>query len=220
MTTVDLSGIEAGFSDLALGSQTVFKAALYALSHPGKRVNVAHDAKPPPPGHGSSAALVLALVDAESRVWLSPSVASGNAGPWLRFHTGCSLVEDPGAAHFAWASHLSELPELKRFSQGSLRYPDQSALCLIDVESLDVPPDGATTPVGACRSDRNFILRGPGILEQAQLRVGGWSKSLTERFSQEMAANHAGFPCGVDVFLATRSDLVGLPRTTFVQLEA
>jgi alpha-D-ribose 1-methylphosphonate 5-triphosphate synthase subunit PhnH len=220
MTTVDLSNVDAGFSDLALGSQTVFKAALQALSHPGRRVNVVHDAMPPSPGHGSSAALVLALADAESCVWLSASVAGGNAGPWLRFHTGCSLVEDPGAAHFAWASHLSELPELEQFSQGSLRYPDRSALCLIDVESLDVPSDASPVPVGVSRSFRNFILRGPGIVEQAQLRVGGWSQPLTERFSQEMAANHARFPCGVDVFLATPAELVGLPRTTFVQLEA
>ena len=45
MTPQDLSTIGAGFTDLARGSQAVFRAALEALSHPGRPVDVPHDAE-------------------------------------------------------------------------------------------------------------------------------------------------------------------------------
>jgi alpha-D-ribose 1-methylphosphonate 5-triphosphate synthase subunit PhnH len=220
MTEIDLSSIDAGFSDLSAGSQTVFRAALRALSHPGQPVGVAHDARVPAPGHSSSAALLLALMDAGSRLWLSPSLASGDTGPWLRFHTGCLQVADPAEAHFAWAADASELPSLDRFAQGSARYPDQSATCLIDVASLFLPSLRLPALVDAGQTGCDLILRGPGIPGQVRLRVGGLSEELAARFASATAANHAGFPCGVDIFLATPRQLVGLPRTTRVELEA
>ena len=43
-------------------------------------------------------------------------------------------------------------------------------------------------------------------------------RGLAADFVQQWAANHAGFPRGVDVFLAAQSQLVGLPRTTAIHL--
>jgi alpha-D-ribose 1-methylphosphonate 5-triphosphate synthase subunit PhnH len=41
---------------------------------------------------------------------------------------------------------------------------------------------------------------------------------LSADFQAQWAANHACFPRGVDLFLATQTQLVGLPRTTSIQL--
>ena len=220
MTAPDLSSIGAGFPDLSLGSQTVFRAALQALSHPGRPVEVVHDAPSPAHGHAASAALLLALMDAGSRLWLSPSLADSDTAAWLRFHTGCLLIDAHAQAHFAWAADPSELPSLEHFAQGSARYPDRSATCLIDVQSLLASSPRVPALVDAvARSSSSLILRGPGIQDQVRLRVGGLSQQLAARFARARAVAHASFPCGVDIFLATPGQIVGLPRTTRVELE-
>ena len=63
---VDLAGVEPGFADLALESQGVFRSALDALSRPGRIVECrrAGDLRSP-----------LALLDQDTRLWLSPSRA-------------------------------------------------------------------------------------------------------------------------------------------------
>jgi alpha-D-ribose 1-methylphosphonate 5-triphosphate synthase subunit PhnH len=206
-TTVDLSTLGAGFSDEAHGSQAVFRAALQALSHPGRPVALAHDAQAPSRGHAASAAVLLALLDAESRLWVSPALAASDAPGWLRFHTGCTIVDDPAQAQFAWvALGPGELPPLSAFAQGSQAYPDTSTTCVIDVPALHEDQPGQLA---------GWRLRGPGIRSEARLAVSG----LPADFAQQWAANHAAFPRGVDVLLATERHLAGLPRTTRIEEE-
>ena len=184
MTAHDLSALGAGFSDAALGSQSVFRAALHALSHPGRVVELPHDAQTPSRGHAASAA-------------------------WLRFHTGCVLVDAPEAAQFAWVAQGDECPPLERFAQGSDAYPDQSATCVLDVAALGEGGAGAWT------------LRGPGIRDSASIAVQGLpSDADAAAFTSQWAANHAAFPRGIDVFLAAPKQIVGLPRTTRIEQEA
>jgi alpha-D-ribose 1-methylphosphonate 5-triphosphate synthase subunit PhnH len=81
--------------------------------------------------------------------------------------------------------------------QGSDAYPDQSATCVMEVQSLHAGSPG-------------WVLQGPGIASQQPLQVQG----LADDFPTQWAQNHGLFPQGVDVFLATPSQVVGLPRTT------
>ncbi len=198
-----LSALGAGFSSEALGSQGVFRAVLQALSQPGAPVPVAHDAEVPTTGHGASAAVLLALLDSECALWLSPRLAAGQAGGWLRFHTGCMLVDAPEDARFAWVAAGDAMPALARLQGGSDDYPDQSATCVIDVAELAPAVEGA----GAWR------LAGPGIRDAQHLRVAG----LPEDFVRQWADNHGAFPRGVDVVLATATHIAGLPRTTRIE---
>ncbi len=209
MNTATLSRLGAGFSDAARGSQAVFRAALHALSHPGRVVPLTHDAQVPSPGHGASAALLLALLDPDCTLWLAPSLADSDAAAWLRFHTGCVLVQSPADARFAWATQAHELPPLADFAQGSDEYPDQSTTCVLDVAGLTETPTTA-----------GWTLRGPGIREQARLGVAGLAPAFSTRLRAEWAANHAGFPRGVDLLLATPTHIAGLPRTTRIEMEA
>lgn len=212
MKATDLGAVSAGFSDPALGSQTVFRAALQALSHPGRPVDVTHDAEAPVQGHAAAAVLLLALLDPDCRLWLSPSLANSDAAHWLRFHCGCELVDEPARAQFAWVAACDELPALERFAQGSDTYPDQSTTCVLEVPSFVV--SGETSDVGGWR------LRGPGIRGQAHLNVGGLTQEAAARLIAQRSLNHEAFPHGVDLFLATPHQIVGLPRTTRIELEA
>ena len=201
-----LNELGRGFADPALCSQSVFRHALDALSLPG-RIAVLDASGPlknmqtPRGAHPAAAALLLALLDQDCKLWLSGGFSHSDAAAWLRFHTGCSIVQDPAQADFAWVAQAAELPLLARFSQGSAEYPDLSATFVIQVDSLQAQGSGWT-------------LSGPGIEGSTQLHVGG----LSPDFCSQRRAEQAHFPCGLDFLFTHGLSLVGLPRTT--QLES
>ena len=197
MIAPDLQNIVAGFDHEAFGSQAVFRVALDALSHPGRVFDMPLDTALPRQGHCAAAALLLGLLDADTTLWLSPSLAGSDAPAWLRFHTGCHIVADAAAAQFVWVAQGDDMPQLSSLQLGSDAYPDQSATCVLEVDSLH-------SDAGAWR------LQGPGIPTERSLRVRG----ISPEFALEWADNHASFPRGVDVYLCTATQIAGLPRTT------
>lgn len=197
-----LQNMVAGFEHEAYGSQAVFRTALQALSHPGRLLDMPLNMALPRGGHAAAAALLLGLLDADTSVYLSPGLAGSDAAAWLRFHTGCTEITDRGQAQFIWVGQGDDLPLLQDLRQGSDAYPDQSATCVIEVHNLHADEAG-------------WRLQGPGILGERALRVQG----LAADFPAQWSRNHAGFPCGVDVFLATATQIVGLPRTTRITAE-
>lgn len=203
----DLSALGAGFADESRGSQAVFRHVLQALSHPGQPVVVGGDAEwPVVPGavcHPASAAVLLALLDAETTLWLSPALAGSAAETWLRFHTGCTVVAEPGQAHFVWVASLAELPDLSRLHVGTDVSPETAATCVVDVPDLCAQANGA-----------QWALDGPGIRTKAHLALPGVADVEVNRFDALRRASHALFPRGVDVLLTTATHVLGLPRTT------
>jgi alpha-D-ribose 1-methylphosphonate 5-triphosphate synthase subunit PhnH len=193
----DLQNIVAGFEHEAFGSQAVFRVALDALSHPGRVFDMALETALPRHGHGAAAALLLGLLDTDTRLWLSPALASSDAAVWLRFHTGCQIVADATAADFVWVAQGDDMPQLNSLQMGSDAYPDQSATCVIEVSSLHSDAGG-------------WRLQGPGIPSERHVHALG----LPSDFAAQWADNHASFPRGVDVFLSTTTQMAGLPRTT------
>lgn len=202
MNPTDLSTLGSGFSDEALHSQSVFRCAMRALSHPGRLVLVDHDADVPAHAHSASAALLLATLDSDCTLWLSPKLAHGDAARWLHFHTGCRIVSAANQAQFIWVALGDVMPALAGLAQGTDSYPDQSATCIVDVADLsDAPVDSGC-----------WTLTGPGIQTSQALQVHG----LAPDFLAQWVANQARFPSGVDVFLASQHHLVGLPRTSAI----
>ncbi len=198
MKAEDLQQVRPGFHDAALGSQAVFRAALSALSHPGRVIEMPAVSDLPRRGHGAAAMLLQALVDSDCSVWLSPALAGSDAAAWLRFHTGCRWAAGPASARFLWVAVGDELPDLASLDAGSDEYPDQSATCVIELQALDA--GGADA----------LVLSGPGIASEQALCARG----LPEYFLAQWDANHCRFPRGVDLFLATPTHLAGLPRST------
>jgi alpha-D-ribose 1-methylphosphonate 5-triphosphate synthase subunit PhnH len=185
---IDLGTVDAGFADPAEASQRVFRQALDALSHPGRIYETSPDLP------HAARALLLALADADTPVWFSPSAA--DSIPTLRFHTGCGIAESPARAAYAWIAAAGELPLLRAFAAGSDEHPEHSTTLIVEVPLL-----AANGP---------WSLAGPGIREHASLRVEG----LPERFAAEWHENHRWFPRGVDLYFTCGRKLAGLPRTT------
>jgi alpha-D-ribose 1-methylphosphonate 5-triphosphate synthase subunit PhnH len=204
---VELKDLGRGFAEPARCSQAVFRQALDGLSHPGRLqtldASTALQGMQAPRGaHPAAAALLLALLDQDCKLWLSPAWGQSDAAAWLRFHTGCVVVQDAAQADFAWIASAADVPALGVFAQGSAEYPDQGATCIVQVESL---ARSAPTP--------GWTLTGPGIKGSQPLHVGG----LAQDFCAQWRSGQTHFPCGVDMFFTHGPAFVGLPRSTMIE---
>lgn len=202
MKSDDLQRMQPGFDDPVLNSQLVFRRALQAMSLPGRLVELPNLAGVPRQGHSASALLLLALVDSDCTLWLSPSLAGTDAQTWLRFHTGCRFVQDPEQANFLWLCAQDRWPRMSQMQAGTDEYPDQSATCIMETSSIQ---SGA--------GSLGWSLSGPGIASS----VGLTAQGLPADFGVQWAVNHAAFPRGVDVLLTTATQVLGLPRSTMLQ---
>jgi len=196
--TMDLMNIGSGFAATVLDSQAVFRRALHALSRPGEIVQIDCSAGLPSCLHAAAGALLLVLLDQDTRVWFTPSI-DDQAISYLRFHTGCVLVERQTDADVAVVGAAHDLPPLASFALGTEEYPERSATVVVQVETLT--------------TDAGWTLQGPGIARQASLAAGG----LDEVFVREWRAVQRFFPRGMDLFLACGARLAGLPRTTRIE---
>jgi alpha-D-ribose 1-methylphosphonate 5-triphosphate synthase subunit PhnH len=196
-----LQDMLAGFSSEALDSQAVFRVALHALSHPGRPMAMPIEAECPEVGHRAAAVLLLALLDADCTLWLSPTLARSSTAAWLRFHTGCRCVDAAEQAGFVWVAEGDETPDLATLAQGSDADPQGSATLVLDV--------------AAFQGGEVLQLGGPGIQTTQKLEVRG----LPVDFVAQWAVNHAAFPRGVDVYLTAPTEVCGLPRTACINAE-
>ena len=188
----------AGFNDTTLDSQRAFRAALDALSRPGRIVTMP-DLLPdgaPQPLMPATAALALALFDYETPVWLDEAADTPAVRDWLRFHCGCPLVSDKAEARFALLAGTAEA--LAGFDTGTDAYPDRSATLIRQVENLS---DGPA-----------YCLSGPGIAQEETLKIN----SLYAGFDSDWQKNAKLFPRGLDLFLVAGDRLAGLPRTVAI----
>lgn len=199
MNSIELGHVGPGFADPSLGSQAVFRTLLQALSRPGRIQTMSADTPVPAGVHCAAALALLALLDQDCTLWLSPSLQGSPAAVWLRFHTGCQLVERPDQAQFAWVASVDELPALEAFAWGSEFEPEKSTTCLVQTQAL--------------QSGHGWTLRGPGIDGFCRLAVAG----LADEFAAQWGNHHGHFPSGVDLLFCAGERLAGLPRTTQIE---
>lgn len=193
------TGLLPGFADPVAEAQKTFRAVLEATSRPGTIVTAPALPAAPAPLNPVAAALLLALVDYETPLWLDAAARQPMVLDYLRFHCGCPLVADPAQAAFALVADPQSMPPLSAFHLGSDEYPDRSTTLIIQVPNLD--------------GGDNWRLKGPGIRDQAILSAS----HLPPAFKSWVRDNHALFPRGVDLLFAAPTQLAGLPRST--QLE-
>jgi alpha-D-ribose 1-methylphosphonate 5-triphosphate synthase subunit PhnH len=197
----DFSG---GFTDPVFDSQAVFRAVLDATAGPGAMQPLPDRVAPPAPLNASAGAILLALADADTPVFLDAALAaSPSVAAWIAFHTGAPVVSAAPDATFAVISDLDAMPALSAFAQGSAEYPDRSATLVLQVASVAIGPAGLT-------------LRGPGIGGSRILRVA----DLPDWFRAAWALNQEAFPLGVDILFAADGWVAALPRTAEIVEEA
>jgi alpha-D-ribose 1-methylphosphonate 5-triphosphate synthase subunit PhnH len=194
-----LTGLCAGFDDPVHQSQTVFRSVLSAMSEPGT-LQCLQEGETPEGIHSASYQICLALLDAETTLWISPALKTQALVSALRFHCGCSVVEAPDQADFALITADFE-GDLSFFAQGNHEYPDRSTTLIVQVASLKASGD--------------VLLRGPGIDGDRGVEITG----LNEHWLAMLTANRKRFPCGVDLVFTADIALMGLPRTTNVEAQ-
>ncbi len=185
-----------GFADPIHDSQAAFRALLEATARPGTIVSLP-PCDPPPPLPQAAAAILLALCDRDTPLWLDASFATRTVCEWLRFHTASPLVSDPADASFAFA--CADSVPFDALTPGTDEAPERSATLVLFVEGFV--------------QGRVLRLSGPGIDSATLIPVDG----LSEAFLGWRARNLAFYPRGVDVLLITRTEAIALPRTTVVQ---
>jgi alpha-D-ribose 1-methylphosphonate 5-triphosphate synthase subunit PhnH len=154
----------------------------------------------PPPLSATAAAVMQALLDFETPVWLDPALSQASAvAEWIRFNTGARVTTDPRQASFAVSAEPERVPPFGSFSLGTDEYPDRSTTLVLQVRGFGY--------------GERLSLSGPGIAEHASLATEPLPGDLAER----LAANRALFPRGVDLILVGPDAVAALPRSVVVR---
>ena len=188
--------VACGFLNPVFDSQRAFRTVMEAMANPGelRSIGVPHDLAPGLPR--AAAAALLARCDFETAVYFSPSLRRHKALlDTIRFHTGSELTDDPSHAAFAVVEPVADGLNLSAFAQGTPEYPDRSTTVLALCRALDAGSD--------------VTVKGPGVRTTNHFGSAG----LPADFLQQMTANRAGFPLGVDVLLVAGDAMIGLPRS-------
>lgn len=193
--------IAPGFSDPVFQSQAAFRSLMAALAEPGTIQDLGEAIAPPPGFEPATATALLALADYETPIWIPASLREAEAGAWLRFHCAAPLPGEPAQAGFAVILAGAEAPPLARFAIGDDLFPDRSATVILQCDALD----GGDV----------VTLSGPGIAGSRRIAPRG----LRPGFWTEVAANAALYPLGIDILIACGSRIIGLPRSTQVEIE-
>jgi alpha-D-ribose 1-methylphosphonate 5-triphosphate synthase subunit PhnH len=187
--------LAGGFAEPVIAAQASFRAVLDAMAHPGRITTIEAIDQAPAPLQPASYALALTLIDFETPVWLDPALTVPSVTEALAFHCGCPLVEAAERAVFALIGSPADMPPLAAFAPGTPAYPDRSTTLIMQLPSLDGGPEVA--------------LEGPGIEDRATIAPAG----LADEFWTQWAANHRGYPLGVDIVLTAGHRLLALPRS-------
>lgn len=195
MTDIVQDALLPGWEDPVDAAQSTFRAVLKALSEPGITQRIASAIDSPAPLGPAATAVMLALADHDTPVWLDGATKTSAVAAYLRFHCGCGLTMNPAAAAFALMTDLSQPLDLAHFAQGSPEYPDRSTTLLIQVPALHGGP--------------MRVMHGPGIETTRPFEVCG----LPDDFSDLWRRNAARFPLGLDLQFCCGDAIIGLPRT-------
>lgn len=190
----------AGFTDPVQQSQQAFRVLLDAMARPGRIVSLEQEVGHPDGLAPALAAALLTLCDLDTPVWLGPGFDTAPVRDWLRFHTGAPLISTPGQAAVALLSSDQEIV-LDDFSFGTDEAPERGATLLIQVPALD--------------GTAAMTWRGPGIKDAQAMPLCG----LPPTFWRQRAMLGSAFPRGLDIYLSSGGDIIGLPRSTTITIE-
>lgn len=166
--------------------QQNYRSILEAMSRPGRIQNIAFSQS----DSDAMTAILATLLDGE--VSLSDPDKLLNVDDWAMLQASKA---EPGFADYIVCSG-SNTPDFEP-KQGTLSSPEYSATLLLQVESLTS---------GSSR----MRLHGPGVETAEEVSVSGLSEDWLTRREDWVYA----FPLGVDMILVAKDEIIGLPRTT------
>ena len=184
----DLSG---GFINPPQDSARAFRQIMNAMARPGQIVSLS-GLTPPDPLSKAQATVALTLFDHTTMICLKDQYDNDAVKSWLNFHTGTNYTS-PELADFIICNH-DGIGEISTLKQGNSEYPDQSATVIVEYPKLTS---------GKCK------LTGPGIKDAIMI-------SITQ--ISPFRNGQGVFPLGVDFMLTCGDKLMGLPRTTKMEM--
>lgn len=188
-----------GLADPVHDSQGIFTALMQAMARPGRVFDLDILPAAPEPLLPTTGAVLLAMADYDTTVWLDVSDDRSEAAiDWLSFHTGAPSATDRARSDFAIITNCDGLRDFDGFALGASEYPDRSTTLLLQVDALE--------------ETGSFHLTGPGIETYHRLGV----TSLPRNFTGIWTRNHALFPLGIDIILCAPDRIACLPRTVTV----
>ncbi|WP_025596477.1 phosphonate C-P lyase system protein PhnH [Burkholderia sp. WSM2230] len=195
-----LDTLVRGFADPVHDAQACFRVLLDALARPGTVRSVDVALAEHLPDHWSAAAFaaMLTLADFSTPVWLQHD--DDALAQAIRFHTGAPIVQEAGVAAFAYIAHAPELPAPDEFALGTPEEPQGATTLFIRVDALE--------------GGRPLTLSGPGI----ESSISAAPLGIDDTFWRARAALAAIAPCGIDCYLVCGRSVIGIPRTTHVEL--
>lgn len=188
-----------GLADPVFDSQSIFRTVLEALSRPGRISRMPVYLAAPDGLAAASAGICLCLLDRDTTLWLDAPLRTPAIESFLRFHTGCTIAEDPKSAGFAVLATVPDMVGIAAFNAGDAEYPDRSTTIIVQAPGL--------------RDDTGVRLTGPGIEREHRLDVTGAAPA----FWDAVVINNALFPLGVDFLFVAGDRLAGLPRSILVE---
>ena len=193
-----------GLQDPVLGSQSIFRAMLEALSRPGVPVAIpALGVEGPDDLPVEVLTLLVSICDHDTPIWLEEGLRASPLARWFAFHCSAPVTADPLHASFAVLRGASATGAmLDQFALGDVRYPERSTTVIFTCHDLN--------------SGAPISLTGPGVEARLTLRPAG----LPDAFLSMAQANHEMFPRGVDILLVAGAQMLGLPRSTKLEREA
>jgi alpha-D-ribose 1-methylphosphonate 5-triphosphate synthase subunit PhnH len=202
MSTDLLASMPRGFANPTHDAQSVFRSVLEALSRPGRlqTLEASDGLQAPAPLSRGLSALLLTLLDGETTLHLGGALASEAAWMYCRFHTGAQSAGETSAEFVAQRAGEASLAGLR---PGSDEAPQQGATLIVDTGSL------------ALERGTRLRLTGPGIENEQRIGLCG----LPLAFWQQRIGMQPLFPRGIDLLLVCGSQLIGVPRSTVLQIE-
>ncbi|MEL6203121.1 MAG: phosphonate C-P lyase system protein PhnH [Pseudomonadota bacterium] len=143
------------------------------------------------PGEGE-ALIVEALIDRECSVFCADTFLIP-----LVLRTGAHIVELPQADH-AFLGSVKSADVLRELNRGSDLYPDDGATAIVQV---------------SFGLGQRLRFSGPGVEVPLELELAGLPNGFWETRTQIMR-----YPMGFDLFLLDGPDIVGVPRSTIVEV--
>ena len=123
-----------GFKNPVFDTQRIFRRLMRTMSLPGTVVTI--DGIDLPAFEGvmpASAAILMALADRETAVWIDGDLCPSGISDYLRFHTGAPAAKQRQEAVFALIDSRSGASAFDGFNQGTDEYPDRSATVIMYV---------------------------------------------------------------------------------------
>jgi alpha-D-ribose 1-methylphosphonate 5-triphosphate synthase subunit PhnH len=147
--------------------------------------------------------LLISICDHDTPIWLDEDLRTSPLARWLSFHCSAPTTIDPLQSSFAVLRGSSASSAmLDQFALGDVRYPERSTTVIFTCDDFT--------------SGAPILLTGPGVGSHISVRPSG----LPQDFLLMAQANNRMFPRGVDILLVAGAQLLGLPRSTILELEA